>query len=78
MTDAQIMDAVRANIRRLMAERGVRPAPLARRAGLNEGAVRDILRGKSNNTGIVTLARLAEALGVEIAEMIEPEAAPTA
>ena len=63
-----LMDTLRANLRRATARgnpSGWRASSLALAAGLNESAVRDILRGRSQNPGIVTLHRLALALGVE-------------
>jgi transcriptional regulator with XRE-family HTH domain len=49
-------------LRELMAEKGLKAAPLARAAQLGESYVRDILRGRAQYPTAERLARLAEAL----------------
>ena len=66
------LDHCKSRLRALMAERRIKPAPLARAAGLNESAVRDILRGRSQNPGLLTLTRIAGALKVTTAELTDP------
>ena len=58
-------------LRNLMVAEGIKAAPLARKAELNEVAVRDILRGRSKNPGIVTLSKIAAALRVSTCDLIE-------
>ncbi|MEM1422223.1 MAG: helix-turn-helix transcriptional regulator [Pseudomonadota bacterium] len=67
-----VLETLNARLLTLMKERGFRPAPLARNADLNESAVRDILRGRSKNPGIVTLHKIASVLGVATSELFEP------
>lgn len=54
-----------------MQEHQVRAAPLARSADLNESAVRDILRGRSKNPGIVTLQKIASVLNLRPSALFE-------
>lgn len=56
-----------------MKEHGVKAAPLARRAQLNESAVRDILRGRSRNPGIVTLTKIAGVLNLRPSALYEED-----
>lgn len=58
-------------IKTLMREHRVKAAPLARRAELNESAVRDILRGRSKNPGIVTLYKIASVLNLRPSALYE-------
>lgn len=62
--DVALIEGVRSRIIAAMAAQQIRAAPLAKRAGLNESAVRDILRGRSLNPGIVTMRKIADALEV--------------
>lgn len=55
----------------LMKKHQVRAAPLARAASLNESAVRDILRGRSKNPGIVTLQKIASVLNLRPSALYE-------
>lgn len=62
-----------------MAEQDLKPKSLADRAGLNETAVRDIIKGRSRNPRIDTLEKLARALGCTTAELTgkaQPGVAP--
>lgn len=54
-----------------MREHRVKAAPLARAAKLNESAVRDILRGRSRNPGIVTLSKIASVLKLRPSVLFE-------
>jgi transcriptional regulator with XRE-family HTH domain len=66
-----LIDVLNDRIRHLMHEHNVRAAPLARRAQLNESAVRDILRGRSRNPGIVTLQKIASVLNLRPSALFE-------
>jgi DNA-binding Xre family transcriptional regulator len=57
------------NLRRLMAARGITARPLAKKAGLNETAVYDIMSGKVRSPRHDTLAKLAKALSVSVSEI---------
>ncbi len=67
----EIIDVLTDRLRVLMKEYGVKAAPLARRAQLNESAVRDILRGRSKNPGIVTLKKIASVLNLRPSALFE-------
>lgn len=59
-------------LRRQMEAAGFNQKSLARIAGLNETAVRDILVGKSRHPRHDTLQKLAAALGCPLIDLIEP------
>lgn len=66
-----IVDTLTDRLRILMKEHRVKAAPLARAAALNESAVRDILRGRSRNPGIVTLKKIASVLNLRPSALFE-------
>ncbi|MEL6977713.1 MAG: helix-turn-helix transcriptional regulator [Pseudomonadota bacterium] len=66
-----IVDTLTDRLRVLMKEHRVKAAPLARAAELNESAVRDILRGRSRNPGIVTLKKIASVLNLRPSALFE-------
>ena len=66
-----IVDTLTDRLRVLMKEHRVKAAPLARAAHLNESAVRDILRGRSKNPGIVTLKKIASVLNLRPSALFE-------
>lgn len=47
-----------------MKAKGEKPAPLAKRLGLSDSFIRDVLRGKTKSPRAESLEKLAEALGV--------------
>lgn len=53
-------------LQKLMDERGLKAAPLARQAGLKVDFVRDILRGRTRSPQAANLAKLAEHLDVPV------------
>ncbi len=59
-------------IRRRMAASGFNQKSLARAAGLNETAVRDILIGKSRHPRHDTVQKLAASLGCPVMALLEP------
>ena len=63
-------------IRRRMEGGGFNQKSLARAAGLNETAVRDILIGKSKHPRHDTVQKIAGALGCTLSALIEPGAPP--
>ncbi len=74
MTEPQTTPLV-AELRRRMAAAGFSQKALARAAGLNETAVRDILIGKSRHPRHDTVQKLAAALGCSAGELIDPSSA---
>ncbi len=65
-------------IRRRMEDGGFNQKSLARAAGLNDTAVRDILIGKSKNPRHDTVQKLADVLGCSMLDLLEPGRPPTA
>lgn len=66
-----IIDTLNDRLRIVMRDYQVKAAPLARAAQLNESAVRDILRGRSKNPGIVTLSKIAGVLNLRPSALFE-------
>lgn len=59
------LDQLKGRLRSTMALRGMtHVGPLASAAGLNESGVRDILRGRSKNPGVITIDRIAATLDI--------------
>ena len=65
-------------LRRLMVAARIGQKALALKAQVNETYVRDILKGKSRNPEAAKLARVAEALGVPAAALLNAAGAPKA
>lgn len=63
-------------LRRRMVEAGFNQKSLARKAGLNETAVRDILKGRSRNPRIDTLEAIARRLGCSVPQLRGTKDAP--
>lgn len=59
------------NIERLMKERGLDPAKLARLSGVNPTGVYDIISGKSRSPKIETIGKIARGLGVPVSAIFE-------
>lgn len=75
-TYVAIIGRIAANVRRLREERGWSQAELAFRADEMEVvALQGIERGASNAT-VVTIARLCDAFGVDVRELMQPAAPP--
>lgn len=65
------MSIVARNLSALMAERGTNPFDLAKRAGINQTAIYDIMKGKSQNPRVDTLYKIAvEGLGVPLSVLL--------
>lgn len=63
-------DVFRANLLRMMAEKGLRAAELSRKAGLNPRAVKDIEERQALSPKLSTVFALARALAVDPAELM--------
>jgi phage repressor protein C with HTH and peptisase S24 domain len=61
-------EKLKKRLKSLMDERGLKPKPLSKAAGLNDNAVNDIFR-KTGNASLKTLLALADTLGVSIATL---------
>lgn len=67
-----------ARLQRLMAQRGMQQRQLARRARLSEASISRLLTGEQANPTTRTLQALAEALGVDLRDLLlEGEPPPT-
>lgn len=64
------------NLRRLMAERGLRPTPLSIRAGLSRTYIHEVLTGKILSPGVDATRKIAVALGVDPSELLRAWQAP--
>lgn len=64
-------DKIAARLARLVDERGSNPSAAAKAAGLNHTAIRDIITRKTKHPTFDTLARIAEALDVSVAEIVD-------
>ena len=71
MKPTAVVDVITERLKQLMREHSIKAAPLARAADLNESAVRDILRGRSKNPGIVTLEKIASVLDLRPSALFE-------
>jgi len=60
-------------VERLLEERGWSKYRLSRLAGLSYGHVIMLLQGQRQNPSIATVAKLAQAIGVPIEELLEEE-----
>ena len=67
MDESQIF---KANLQRIMADKGLKMAPLCRAAGLNLRAVKDIVDARSVSPKLSTVFALARALGEDPGEMM--------
>lgn len=65
--------AVRDRILRLCEEKKVTINKLATDSGVAPSSVKNILYGKSKNSGIVTLKMLCDGLGITLAEFFDTE-----
>jgi transcriptional regulator with XRE-family HTH domain len=65
-----MIESLPQRLERLMRERGFNQKSLALKAGLNETAVRDILKGRSRRPLHTTVMALAVALDCEVAELL--------
>lgn len=66
-----LLNTLTARLKVLMEEHRIKAAPLARSAQLNESAVRDILRGRSKNPGIITLQKIAAVMRLRPSALFE-------
>lgn len=70
MSSGSIHETLRANLVRHMTRFGLSQRALSRRASLDETTVKQILNGRSKSPRLDTVARLAAALGLDIAALI--------
>lgn len=64
------IESIRANLRRIMGEKGVKPTTLSLSVGASRTLVKDLLE-KTDDVRVSTLTRLASALNVDIDELLE-------
>lgn len=65
-----------ARLRRILDERGLSIAEVARDAGMHKQQVHMILSGKNPNPGVLTVARIIEAAGGTMAELFGDDDLP--
>lgn len=75
MEPDEVAQAIADNVRRLRVERRLTLEALADRADVSKGTVIQVEQARSN-PNIATLCRLAEALGVGVASLIETRTSP--
>ena len=68
---ANLIEATAATVREELARRGIRQVDVALALGLSQPAISDRLRGRTPFT-LADLERLAELLGVNVAELLQP------
>lgn len=61
-------------IRQLREERGLTQTELARKSGLAQPTLSELERGSKTNPSLKVLRRLADALGIDVADLIKEEA----
>jgi DNA-binding Xre family transcriptional regulator len=66
----QVIQNIRDNIERLMVDRGYNMKTLSLTAGLNETAVRDILKGRVSHPTYETLRKVAKVLDCSVNEIV--------
>lgn len=75
MSDTPDIETIRANLRRAMALRGIKPTTLSLKVGTNRTLVKDLLE-KSKDIQIGTLNKLSSALDVSLADLIAAPRVP--
>jgi transcriptional regulator with XRE-family HTH domain len=66
-------DKYRKNLEIFMKRKGLTSYSWAKMAGITEGTIRSYIAGRSNSLTYNTLAKLANCLGVNINELVDPE-----
>ncbi len=74
-TQAELAEAIALNVRRLRQQRQMTLDGLAERAGISKGTVIQVEQGRANPS-IATLCRIADALGVGVATVVELDQEP--
>lgn len=72
---AEVAQSIAANVRRLRHERGFTLDGLADRGGVSKGTLIQVEQGRANPS-ISTLCRIADAMGVGVASLIDVPASP--
>lgn len=70
------VEEVREALRRMMERKGMKPKPLAKRAGLGDTSVRDLLDNVGRDIKISTLQKLAGALEVNVSDLLGESGVP--
>ena len=58
-------------LREVMVQQGISQFELARKSGVAQGYISDLVGGAKTNPGLDVLKRLAKALGVTVSELLE-------
>jgi phage repressor protein C with HTH and peptisase S24 domain len=67
------LERVRAEIRRVMEAKGLRPKPLAKLAGLGDTSIRDLLDNEDRDIKLGTLHKIADALEINVEDLLGVE-----
>lgn len=70
------VEEVREALRRVMERKGMKPKPLAKRAGLGDTSVRDLLDNPGRDIKIGTLQKIAGALEVNVEDLLGGNGVP--
>jgi transcriptional regulator with XRE-family HTH domain len=73
-----LLRSIAGNVRRLRERAGLTQEALAESARVREKYVQDVERARALQLSVVVLAALADALGVEVAQLLRPAALPPA
>lgn len=72
MAEAFDIEIVRANLRRFMKDRNIKPTTLSQRIGPSKSAIKELLE-KNDDVKLGTLYRIAEALEIELVDLISSQ-----
>ena len=67
------MGAVKERLFQLCTEHNTNPNALARSAGISPSTAKNIIYGKSKNTGIVTIKKICDGLDISLIEFFDCE-----
>lgn len=70
------VEEVREALRRVMERKGMKPKPLAKRAGLGDTSIRDLLDNPGRDIKIGTLQKIAGALEVNVEDLLGDNGVP--
>lgn len=76
MDDPELVAQVGANVRRVRLEKGMTQDALAAASGLKKPNISRLETGRGPAPNVITVKRVAEALGVPICQLIDPAPEP--
>lgn len=63
-------ETLKDNLKKLLEAQDIKVAPFSSKIGLSRETIAQILLGKSKNPGVYTVAKIANALGISVDELI--------